>query len=1405
MSRMSSVVDLATNARIWSAQICSAIVLVMLSTQPTPAEDVEDQDLPPGILGRYSLGETSVERIEDGLSFQWLKSPDPKLPEGNFAAEWSGMLIVQQPGSHTFHSFVQGEVEVEVAGRKVLSGKANKPSWISGEASVLEGGLQPLTVRFRKTSSTAEFHLYWSAAAFPLEPIPSHLLLRDGGRPDLALIETGRELAEAHRCVRCHGGGDAEETPLGPDLSTYLSDVPVETVRDRLTKPHSGAMPHFGMSDEQADLVAAFLDSRRKPVKTATLPKPKPGRGRDDAKDRQSGLVLIRSTGCLACHSFGDEGSATPFGGGDLAKLSARRSQQWLYTWLTDPAKLNRDHRMPVFSLTSTERRQLALALSTRKVPHPLPPEVAKQLKDKDRIRRGREIVVAARCVNCHRIDGLKPDDSKSLKSLTQVARGRANSCLSAKPNRTNWRPAFNESHRKAIEAWLSSVKAVKRRPTEFERGRQLLVSRNCTACHPRHGIKGLAATAAEISAGHEELRGRAPSLVPPNLTSVGDKLIDAALEKSISGEQKRRMDWLHARMPKFKHSAAEKKALLSYLIGHDRIPDGAPTWKLPADDTRVDDQTLLLGQELVGVKGFSCIACHQVGSYVPRKAAMGARGSDLIGLGNRMRHSYFIRWTRSPLRIVPGVEMPSYTRAVKGVLNDDADAQLEVLWKTLADPRFEPPTNPASVEQFFVVKSDSPARIIRDVFTNPADNGGGYVARSLAIGFENGHSALFDLDSLTLRRWTFGDFARQRTVGKSWYWDMAGSDVVTSFGERTGYALVANSASDSSALDAAVYPEKEHGTVGRLIDYSPYQKGLQFRYRLNFEIDETTTPIEISERVLPRSINSGRQSGWTREINVSSIPAGYDLIHISYAEDVKLGKPLSIGADGAISAFLSAQRKTGSLGSSLRLKPQNGTTHFRLRYTATLNRPDLSVTLKPQPPEKQHKITSAPGFDGVQLPLSTKIMPTSMTSLDDGTLAFASLEGHVYLARDTDGDGVEDSLTQFEEGLAAPYGILADGDSLLVSHKPELLRLRDTDGDGKADQRSVFSTGWGHNDNYHDWTCGIVRDSKGNLYVGLGSDYGQPKRPKEVSRWRGKVVQISPEGVPRPFSHAFRYPTGLAIDSQDRLFATDNQGVQNTFNEINHLRDGLHYGVPKNHEQSIKVDAHPPAIQVPHPWTRSVNGITFLPQDYPIKSIAGHGIGCEFNGRRLVRFTYHEVDGILQGAVFHFTNPDYPDVDANFLGPLSISVSPGGEIYVGSIHDSGWLGGLNTGSIVKLTPNGKLPAGIRDIRATAEGFELQFTEAVDKAEAAKPENYSISGYTRKWGGGYATPDSGRYQPDIESVDVSADGKSARLNVAPLKTGFVFEINCRLKVDDEALWPATGHYTLHRIPGKTAK
>jgi mono/diheme cytochrome c family protein/glucose/arabinose dehydrogenase len=1361
------------------------VAFVLLRADLIFAQD--DDELVSGLNLSFKAGTKSVARSAAGVSFDWSsQSPDQRLSDGRFDATWTGSLLVQQSGKHRFFAFVDGSVEIRLAGHLVLSGESDKPRWIAGDEFSPDRGLQPFKMTFKKKSKQARVHIFWASESFPIEPLPSQFQFSDSTvKAANATFDSGRSIFSQSRCVNCHQRENATPALDAPDLSRSTAHLKQAWIVDKLQGRISGTMPQFGFTAKDSQDVAAFLQSQAKSVSLEQLPKA--GKGRDDSKDATEGHTLLSSLGCVACHGIQENKikSIGKSGAPDLSSIGIKRSREWIYTWLKKPANLNATHRMPIFTLSNTERRQLAIALSFLQGK----PDDAKRLKQSDakatkaQIERGRKLVTTAGCVSCHDIGGMKKLDRSQLADLSKPINDWEKSCLNKQASLNQGRPAFPQVNATAVREFVDKSVGKLSELSAFDRGVDLMQAKGCNDCHPRNQLRGLSASVANLSKSNPALRGLAPAMVPPSLTAVGDKLLDSSLLKAIHGEQAVRKPWLKVRMPKFKHSKDEANAIVAYLIGQDRIPDGAPG-VVQIRTEKVDDQSLVVGQALVGPKGFSCIACHKVGDYEPRNTALGTKGSDLLAMGKRMRPSFFMRWTRSPLRIVPGLEMPSYIKPAKGAFGDDIDRQLQALWHTLNDPRFEAPTNPASVEQYLVVDNGS-ARIVRDVFENPKENGGGHVARAFAIGFGNQHNALFDLDTMTLRAWTFGDFARQRTSGKSWYWDMAGSYVMTGFGSESDYSLKPKNGSKSIA------PLSENGTVGRLLSYKNVKDGVELRFRLTFEVAGRKHGVEVTELLAPLSAanlgaknhktsqTQAKQTGWQRIIQCSDVPKGFEfsVAQPKVPTSSTLGNPqIQIAEDSSQSTTIS------------------------IMYSAELQAPALNVSLKPAKNIAIQRITSVPGFEGWQLPLPGSIMPTALTTLPDGTLAFTSLKGDVYLVRDTDNDGVEDKLTLFEEGLSAPYGILADGDSILVSHKPEVIRLRDTNGDGRADQREVFATGWGFNDNYHDWACSLIKNSKGEMFLGLGGDYSQKGRPKEKSRWRGTVVAISPKGKVRPFSHGFRYTTGLAIDSKDRLFGTDNQGVQNCFNEINHLRDGVHYGVPALHEQDLKFNPAQPAIQVPHPWTRSVNGIAFLPQDFADRSLRGHGIGCEYNGKLLVRWTYHEVDDQLQGATFFMSKPNYANGDENFLGPINTHVTKAGEIYVGSIHDSGWLGGLNTGSIVKLKLSKRTQNGIRDIRATKDGFRLDFFLPVDNKSASDASQYSLSGYTRVWGGGYATPDSGRYEPKVTKATVSENGTSVDLTIDRRQQGYVYEINCKLKSGTQSLWPATGHYTLHRIP-----
>lgn len=1375
-----------------------ALAFIPARLAAQPAED-DDEDSRPGLIAAYTAGEKTVERIDPDVQFVWeAASPDARLPAAPFSAHWTGKLLIRTEGKHAFHLFVHGEARVTLNGKTVVSGRREAPGWVAGEATEIDFGEQSIEVAYKRTGPKGALRLFWSSESFPTEPIPPQLLFHDDARPELDLIERGRDLYETHRCQACHRRENEAPVELAPALAGLPGAVERDWLIDWLVEPHgvasSARMPAFGFSRDEARAVAEYLVS---PPNDAPLPRDadlKLPDGVDQEKEvARRGEILFRSLGCLACHTRGTEGSASLQGGGDLTNVGRKRSAGWVFRLLQEPEKLNADHRMPVFKLADDERRSLALFLAG---PHSAvaKPPVPAGPRDAALLAAGKKLIEAARCSACHRLPGFETRTT-DLPSLEKPVGNWTKSCLAASdPNHS--RPAYvlNDADQKAVRAFVESRVGRLAVDSPFAHGQRLIRRKGCLNCHPRDGGRGIAALAGAAARLDPDLAGQSEALVPPDLSAVGDKLRDEPLAAAIVGKQQTsRLPWLRVRMPRFEHSPAAAESLVAYFVGHDRIPDGAPR-SVEASESTADggdpksrDELRRAGQVLAGTRGFSCTACHKIAGHEPRNVALATRGSDLYLIGARMRPEFFVRWTRSPLRIIPGMEMPSFERSIAGILDAKLDRQLAALWEALNDRSAPPKLDTSTIEQVLAVAPGERARIVRDVFNVGDPLSPRFVPRAFAVGFENSVNLLFDLDGMALSHHWYGDFARQRASGKSWFWEPAAGRVVAAAANSPDIALRRRGDSQSPPVIA----RKESGRFGRLVRYergaladagenAGADQGVRIEYRLTFDLESGPAVVDVSELLVPtKDVHQSSRVACRRDVRVRPVPDGYDVV---------LRVPANGRQDGLYEPLATHTKTRVATGGS--------------EYVHETSARD-PVPAPPSLPLPQiERVMSVPGYDGVRLPLAASIMPTAITWTADGTLAFCSLKGQVFLARDSDGDGFEDSLTVFEEGLAAPYGLIADGKDLIVAHKPELLRLRDTDGDGRADVRELVADGWGYTEDYHDWTMGIVRDSRGNLYVGTGSDYAKRGRDREKSRWRGKVLRIDPAGTVTPLGHAFRYPTGLAITPDDQVFVSDNQGVQNTFNEINHLVAGASYGVPSLYEESPAAPATPPAIQVPHPWTRSVNGIFFLPRSSAPAAFAGHGIGCEYDSRFLVRFTLQRVGDTYQGAVYPFSQPTAPGSRDGFIGTLCGAVSPQGDIYIGSIHDSGWLGGANVGDIVRLRPAGKLPAGIREIRAGTEMFTIFFTAAIDRTAAARPESYEIAGYTRKWQGAYATPDSGRHKLEVQSVDVARDGLSVTLHTPRQQTGYVYEITCgRIGPPDQpALWPGIGHYTLNRLP-----
>ncbi len=1389
-----------------ASRCCHLIVTLVLSaTTVSRADDAFDEEFAPGVLATYTSGGLSIERIEASPAIEWSGGTvDERLPVGPTQLQWRTQLLIRAEEQYQLHAHFAGHVEISIDGVNVLDESRAEIVWASTIKIPLSFGFREIVIQYTSPAEGGRCAIFWSGDSFPLEPLPHHQLFLPESRPDLQSYERGRDLFESHRCERCHRGVEDITAREAPPLFHVTTGVELswfeEKLRDHSTAdeeqpaPSQGRMPDFHLSDDEIAALTAWLWHMSQPTNTVPVPDTQPNR-----EDVPSGEELFHSIGCLACHQVNDIGHADPWDGGDLTHIGRKRSPEYLATWLQQPTRLNPQAAMPVIQMTPTERGRIVEYLVSRVDTSDLQFEGSdlRPLPDRDLVEQGRELSHALRCVNCHNIPAQQPEweGIPTLRDgaidwnhgcLTPLAEADVNLDAAAAPThrRPDFSQHFSEADRIAIQSFADSLTGASSPLSQFAQGQRLLATRNCQSCHDRDDSRGVSTWAGRISQHVESLHGRSQDLVPPNLTAIGDKLPDEIFDRALNGRlEDRRLPWLSVRMPRFDHSDDGLTALSSYLIARDRIPAGAPL-SLQLAETSGDqspEERELLGRSLVGAGGWSCIACHQVGDYRPKNVALGTRGSDLVGMSERMRPEFFLRWCRSPLRIIPGMEMPSYQRPVAGVLDDSLDAQMAALWQALQNPDFEAPTNPASVEQLLAVQTGGAPIVVRDVFTVAEANGGGYVPRSFAVGFGNGHSLLYDLDELAVRGWTWGDFARERAEGKSWFWDLAGTPMASGFVDACEIGLFNNE------LNQTVLPRLEGGRRGRLIDYVTEGQAVTFHCELVFDLPDEVRTIEMTQRWEPFWVQQdpGLQ-GIGRIVTLKNLRSDWAPVWQTGLPQPLLGEIhapdlrdwLSQGDDKHVESIT--------------------------LYSARLDTPRLTPPAIEPIVVTGEPVQTLPGYIGQRLPLQVSLMPTALARWNDA-LVITSLKGHVYLARDTDGDAVEDSVTLFEEGLSAPFGALPDGESLLVTHKAELLRLTDTDGDGRCDRREVVADGWGFTHDYHDWVTGPVRDRDGRLYLGLGSDYAQENRGDDVRQWRGEILQVDAEGEITPIAQELRYPVGLAFDSEDRLFVTDQQGVQNTFNELNHIVPGARYGVPAKDDAPRDDAVTPAAVQIPHPWTRSVNGLFFLPtegawSDHPF---AGHAIGCEYNMNFLVRMSLQEVDGQLQGACYEFSRATWADNATGLLGPICGMAADDGSIYIGTLQDSGWLGGLNQGQVIRFTPSAASATnGIREIRATADGFEMEFISSVDRSTAIDTENYSLSGYTRIWEGTYATEDSGRYAPVISDLTLSEDRTTVRITCSPLKPGFVYDLSCAgvRNVDGEALFPNVGYYTMNRIP-----
>lgn len=463
------------------------------------------------------------------------------------------------------------------------------------------------------------------------------------------------------------------------------------------------------------------------------------------------------------------------------------------------------------------------------------------------------------------------------------------------------------------------------------------------------------------------------------------------------------------------------------------------------------------------------------------------------------------------------------------------------------------------------------------------------------------------------------------------------------------------------------------------------------------------------------------------------------------------------------------------------------------------------------------YKIVDVPIPDDVLLEVG------GLAFTDADKLGVSTRRGEVWLIDKP--YGKNPIYKRYASGLHEPLGLNFKDNSFYLSQRGELTRLEDKDGDDKADvYKTIYS--WPLSGNYHDYSYGPKFKKNGNMLVTLNLAW--IGHGASLSKWRGWLLEITPEGEMTPIATGLRSPSGFELNANEDIFYTENQGDWVGSGRMTHLEKGDFAGNPEGlvwtgepnsplklkmedieeqsgmslYEYSKKVpELKPPAIWFPHTILGiSTSDILYDTTGGKFGPFEGQLFVGDQGHSKVMRVYMEKVNGVYQGAAFNF-------VEGFSSGILRMIWGSDNSMFVG-MTSRGWR---STGSaefgLQRLVWNGKTPFEIKTMKAQDDGFVLEFTKPVNSSIAKNLSTYQVTSFNYKYHNTYGSPIVDQQKAVVRKVALSADGLSAKLTIDGMRLGFIHQ----MKIPDlrartgERLLHDTGYYTLNEVPGGTLK
>ena len=173
-------------------------------------------------------------------------------------------------------------------------------------------------------------------------------------------------------------------------------------------------------------------------------------------------------------------------------------------------------------------------------------------------------------------------------------------------------------------------------------------------------------------------------------------------------------------------------------------------------------------------------------------------------------------------------------------------------------------------------------------------------------------------------------------------------------------------------------------------------------------------------------------------------------------------------------------------------------------------------------------------------------------------------------LLRDTDGDGIAETRTEFLKDLNSPFGMALIGDHLYVANTDAVVRFPYKEGATQINEPGTKLADLPGGPLNHHWTKGLVASKDGaKLYASVGSNSNVAENGIEKEDRRAAILEIDVKsGQSRVFASGLRNPVGMSFHPQTNELWTvvnerDELGSDLVPDYLTSVKDGGFYGWP--------------------------------------------------------------------------------------------------------------------------------------------------------------------------------------------------------------------------------------------------